>query len=325
MKKNVTILGSTGSLSDTNCEVLTGSDSLCEIAAYKDADIVLNAVVGIAGLAPTLAAAKAGNDIALANKESLVTGGKLVMNTIAQNGGKLYPVDSEHSAIFQCLEGVPDKSMLKKIILTASGGPFFGMSKSQLEGVTKQQALKHPNWDMGAKITIDSATLMNKGLEYIEAYWLFDTENIEIVVHRESVIHSMIELSDSSVIAQLGVPDMKIPIQYALTYPSRVKCGVKPLSFTDYPSLTFAAPDEETFSCLKACKRAIAKGGLYPAAVNGAGEMAVELFLNDKIGFADIARLVNEVLEIDCANDYNSLDEVIKTDRTAREFVLSTI
>jgi 1-deoxy-D-xylulose-5-phosphate reductoisomerase len=265
-------------LADTDITVLCGMEGLCHIASLEENDIVLNSVVGMVGLLPTLTAINAGKDIALANKETLVAGGALVTSLAKEKGVKIYPVDSEHSAIFQCLQG-NNPEQVNKIILTASGGPFYGYSYEQLKNVTKADALKHPNWDMGNKITIDSATLMNKGLEFIEAKWLFDLEpeQIEIVVHRQSVIHSAVEYKDFAVIAQLGVPDMKIPIQYSLLYPERVECPTKPLSLTDYGTLTFAEPDSKTFKCLGAAIEAISRGGAYPCLVNSANEDIFQL------------------------------------------------
>jgi 1-deoxy-D-xylulose-5-phosphate reductoisomerase len=288
---------------------------------------VLNSVVGMVGLQPTLEAIKAKKTIALANKETLVAGGHLVTNLAKQMGVSILPVDSEHSAIFQAMQGSPNKSAIKKIILTASGGPFFGKKLSELENVTASDALKHPNWDMGAKITIDSATMMNKGLEFIEAKWLFDmpNEDIEIVVHRESVVHSAIVYQDNSMIAQLGVPDMRIPIQYALTYPQRVKSPVKEFSLSDYGKLTFFEPDYETFKCINVCKNAIQLGGLHPAAANGANEESVKLFLNGKIKFADIAYLNNEAMKNAPDKQDFTLQDVLDTDRQARNFVLETV
>lgn len=280
-------------LSGTGIKISTGMEGLKEIARMDGVDIMLNSVVGMVGLVPTLTAIEKSTDIALANKETLVAGGELVIKAAAEKGVKIYPVDSEHSAIFQCLQG-NEGNKLKGIILTASGGPFFGKTKSDLEGVTVEQALNHPNWSMGRKITIDSATLMNKGLEFIEAMWLFKLrpEQIEIVVHRQSVVHSAVEYEDNSVIAQLGVPDMKIPIQYALLYPERVECDVKKLSLTDYGKLTFEKPDYDTFDCLRACIKAVTIGGNLPAAVNGANEEAVAAFLEGRIDFLDIGRIV---------------------------------
>ena len=301
--------------------VLTGMEGLKRIARLDGVDIMLNSVVGMVGLEPTLTAIEHGTDIALANKETLVAGGKLVMKAAADKGVKIYPVDSEHSAIFQCLQG-NKRSQVKKILLTASGGPFFGKTRAELEGVTVQQALAHPNWSMGRKITIDSATLMNKGLEFIEAMWLFSLrpDQIEIVVHRESVIHSAVEYQDNSVIAQLGVPDMKIPIQYALLYPDRLDCPTRPLSLTDYGSLTFAKPDIDTFECLKACIRAITLGGTMPAMVNGANEAAVVAFLDGKIRFLDIGRIVSSVIDEFKPEPVTCLEDVLEADRRARNF-----
>ncbi|SDB44426.1 1-deoxy-D-xylulose 5-phosphate reductoisomerase [Ruminococcaceae bacterium FB2012] len=301
--------------------VLTGMEGLKRIARLDGVDIMLNSVVGMVGLEPTLTAIEHGTDIALANKETLVAGGKLVMKAAADKGVKIYPVDSEHSAIFQCLQG-NKRSQVKKILLTASGGPFFGKTRAELEGVTVQQALAHPNWSMGRKITIDSATLMNKGLEFIEAMWLFSLrpDQIEIVVHRESVIHSAVEYQDNSVIAQLGVPDMKIPIQYALLYPDRLDCPTRPLSLADYGSLTFAKPDIDTFECLKACIRAITLGGTMPAMVNGANEAAVAAFLDGKIRFLDIGRIVSSVIDEFKPEPVTCLEDVLEADRRARNF-----
>ena len=312
-------------LSDTDVKISFGIEGLCEAAAIEEADTVLTAVVGMIGLRPTLTAIEAGKNIALANKETLVAGGSLVMRRAAEKGVKIYPVDSEHSAIFQCLQGCPDKKFLKRLILTASGGPFFGRTTEQLKDVTVKQALNHPNWSMGAKITIDSATMMNKGLEVIEARWLFDTpvENIGVVVHRESVVHSMIEYTDNSVIAQMGVPDMKIPIQYALTYPERYPCDVGVLDLAKVCTLSFYEPDYETFRCLKACKRAMSLGGTATAIVNGANEEAVRLFLGEKIGFLDIGEIVESSLDSVAAKEIASLEDVLAADRAAREYVLS--
>ena len=308
---------------DTNTKILSGLSGVCECAAAKEADTVINSVVGMAGLEPTLEAIKAKKKIALANKETLVAGGSLVTKAAKEYGVDILPVDSEHSAIFQCLESMNKKSELKSIILTASGGPFFGKTKEELKAVTVKEALKHPNWEMGAKITIDSATMMNKGLELIEAVWLFDVKpsDVDIVVHRESVIHSLIEYVDNSVIAQLGVPDMRIPIQYALTYPERFESPVKKLSLADYGTLTFHKPDYETFGCLNICRGAIEKGGLYPCIANGANEKANELFRQGKIGFLDIAALVGEAVEGLSSKENYTLSDVLEADRRAREFV----
>ena len=304
-------------------KLLKGADGLRELAAMDGPDVVLNSVVGIAGLGASLTAIESGHDLALANKESLVTGGHLVTRAVAQHGVKLLPVDSEHSAIFQCLQDKESAPSLTKILLTASGGPFFGMKTEELRTKTKADALKHPNWNMGAKITIDSATLMNKGLELIEAVWLFGLppEKIQIVVQRQSIVHSAVQFSDHSVIAQLGVPDMRIPIQYALTYPKRVPGVVPELDFAALKVLTFDVADEETFRCLAACKKAIKKGGLGPCAANGANEEAVKLFLEDKIGFLDIGRLVEAVVDSDRFGGDYTLSDVYECDRMAREFV----
>ena len=314
-------------VADTGTKVLSGMDGLIECATYSGADTVLNAVVGMVGLQPTLAAIQAKKTLALANKETLVAGGHLVTNTAKAYGVDILPVDSEHSAIFQCLQGSPEKGAVKKLILTASGGPFFGKTLAELENVTAADALKHPNWDMGAKITIDSATMMNKGLEFIEAKWLFDMpiDAIDIVVHRESVVHSAIAYQDNSVIAQLGAPDMRIPIQYALTYPRRLPSPVQELSLVDYGKLTFYAPDYDTFRCINVCKDAIAAGGLRPAAANGANEESVRLFLNGKIKFTDIAVLNRAAMEAcPLVADY-TLNDVLQADRAARDYVIEAV
>ncbi len=312
-------------IADTATKVKSGMEGLMEAAVIENADTVLNSVVGMVGLKPTLAAINAGKNIALANKETLVTGGKLVMDAVAKNNVNMYPVDSEHSAIFQCLQGMNDKRELKKIILTASGGPFFGKTSEELRNVTVEQALNHPNWSMGRKITIDSATMMNKGLEVIEAKWLFDVDvdNIEVVVHRESIIHSMVEFADNSVIAQLGAADMRIPIQYAITYPCRLPSPVRELSLTDIGSLTFAKPDLDTFVCLSQCIRAIKQGELAPVAANGANEAAVELFLSRKIGFLQIGELVRGAVDSVSRNTITSVSDILDADKAAREFVFS--
>lgn len=307
--------------------VYSGKDGLVALARMEEADVVLNAVVGIAGLPATLAALQAGHDVALANKESLVTGGYLVTNAAKENGAKLLPVDSEHSAIFQCLQDEYSARSLQKILLTASGGPFFGKTRQELERVTKADALRHPNWAMGAKITIDSASLMNKGLELIEAVWLFGLrpEQVQIVVQRQSVIHSMVQFSDHSILAQLGVPDMRIPIQYALTWPQRGAAIAPELDFTQLRQLTFDTADEETFRCLAACKKAIAKGGLGPCAANGANEEAVRLFLEDKIPFLKIGELVEGIVDSEAWGGTYTLDDVYECDRMARAYVLAHV
>lgn len=307
--------------------VYSGKDGLVALARMEEADVVLNAVVGIAGLPATLAALQAGHDVALANKESLVTGGYLVTNAAKENGAKLLPVDSEHSAIFQCLQDEYSARSLQKILLTASGGPFFGKTRQELKRVTKADALRHPNWAMGAKITIDSASLMNKGLELIEAVWLFGLrpEQVQIVVQRQSVIHSMVQFSDHSILAQLGVPDMRIPIQYALTWPQRGAAIAPELDFTQLRQLTFDTADEETFRCLAACKKAIAKGGLGPCAANGANEEAVRLFLEDKIPFLKIGELVEGIVDSEAWGGTYTLDDVYECDRMARAYVLAHV
>lgn len=314
-------------IKDTNTRVLSGMDGLIEAATLENADLVVNSVVGMVGLKPTLAAANAKKDIAFANKETLVTGGKLVCDAVKKNGVKLLPVDSEHSAIFQCLQGMPEKKMLKKLILTASGGPFFGKTVEDLKNVTVNEALNHPNWSMGAKITIDSATMMNKGLEIIEARWLFDVqpENIDVVVHRESIIHSLIEYVDNSVIAQLGLPDMRIPIQYAITYPERYESPVGELSLAQIGKMTFFEPDYDTFKCLRACKKALSLGGAATAIANGANEEANRLFREGKITFLEIGDLVMGA--IDNIDNFEPLcvDDVLKADKLAREYVLSKL
>ncbi len=314
-------------ISDMNTKVVAGLDGLIECAVYDGADTVLNSVVGMIGLQPTLEAIKARKTIALANKETLVAGGHLVTNLAKEYGVSILPVDSEHSAIFQAMQGSPSKSAVKKIILTASGGPFFGKTLEELEHVTAADALKHPNWDMGQKITIDSATMMNKGLEFIEAKWLFDmpNEDIEIVVHRESVVHSAIVYQDNSMIAQLGVPDMRIPIQYALTYPERKPSPVASLSLSDYGMLTFFEPDYENFKCIDVCRNAIEMGGLHPAAANGANEESVKLFLEGKIKFTDIAYLNDKAMRNAPEKKNFTLADVLETDKMAREFVRNSI
>ncbi len=310
------------SLRDTDIQVLSGMEGLCEAAAWPEADLTLNAVVGMVGLQPTLAALQAGKALALANKETLVAGGAIVMEAARKRNLPILPVDSEHSAIFQCLQGCPERGALKKLVLTASGGPFFGRSRQELAGVTREQALRHPNWDMGAKITIDSATMMNKGLEVMEASWLFDLpeHRIEVVVHRESVIHSMVEYQDNAVVAQLGVPDMAVPIQYALTYPRRMPSPAGELDLCALGKLTFYPPDREAFPCLELCREALRRGGLVPAAANGANEQAVALFLEGKIGFLDIPRLVEAAMDRQ-APGVVTLEAVLEADQEARAFV----
>ena len=310
-------------INDLPIRVNFGEAGLMEAASMAEADCVITAMVGMVGLKPTLAAIRAKKRIGLANKETLVCAGELVMAEAEKYGAEIVPVDSEHSAIFQCLMGCGSRKEIRRLILTCSGGPFFGMTRDRLETVTKADALKHPNWKMGAKITVDCATLMNKGLELIEAVWLFGLppEKIQIVVQRQSIVHSAVQFSDHSVIAQLGVPDMRIPIQYALTYPKRVPGVVPELDFAALKVLTFDVADEETFRCLAACKKAIRKGGLGPCAANGANEEAVRLFLQDKIGFLDIGRLVEGMVDSDSFGGEYTLSDVYECDRMAREFV----
>lgn len=311
-------------LADTDVKVLSGESGVCELAG-SDGDIVLNAIVGIAGLRPTLASIDEGKTIALANKETLVTGGEIVNRRLAEKGVKLLPVDSEHSAIFQSLQGAPVGS-LKKILLTASGGPFFGKTREELQNVTVKEALNHPNWSMGAKITIDSATLMNKGLEVIEAVHLFGVpaSQIEVLVHRQSILHSAVELSDGAVIAQLGTPDMKLPIQYALTYPERDKC-FESLDLFKVGTLTFEKPDTDTFRLLPLCIEAINRGGLYPTAINGANEESVKLFLAGKIKFLQIAELNEKAMNM-CENKESfTVEDIFAADAAARRVVRETV
>ena len=306
-------------VADTGTVILSGSEGVAECAGIK-ADCVLNSLVGIAGLAPTVAAIEAGNNIALANKETMVAGGVLVNRLAKERGVSILPVDSEHSAIFQSLQGCADKKQVKKLILTASGGPFFGKKAAELENVTAEQALKHPNWSMGAKITIDSATMMNKGLEIIEAVRLFDMpeDKIEVLVHRQSIVHSMVEYTDNSVIAQLGVPDMRIPIQYALTYPDRFISPVKELDLAEIATLTFSKPDNETFRCPDYCREALRKGGLFTAAVNAANEKANELFRQGRIKFGDIAKRVEKALSYPADIEDYTLEDILSLDREIR-------
>lgn len=313
-------------LADTDITVMSGMDGLVAAATHPDCDTVVTAVVGMVGLLPTLAAIDAGKDIALANKETLVCAGGLVMEAARKKGVHILPVDSEHSAIFQCVQACQGNP-LDKIILTASGGPFFGKTAEELRTVTREQALKHPNWSMGAKITTDSATMMNKGLELIEAMWLYDLpqEKIEIVVHRESIIHSLIEFVDGAVLAQLGVPDMRLPIQYALTYPARVPCKVPRLSLAEVGKMTFYPPDDKAFPAMNLARQAASRKGNAGAVLNGANEAAVGLFLADKLPFWRIPELVAQTMErIPFVND-PTLDDILTSDREAREAVLSLV
>lgn len=302
-----------------NIEFLSGEDGLLQLAGY-DSDVLLNSLSGMRGMLPTYEAIKAGKNIALANKESLVVGGNVIMSAAAKNGVKILPVDSEHSAIFQCMQGNLNKE-IKKIYLTASGGPFRGYSRAELEDVSVEQALNHPKWTMGRKISIDSATLMNKGLELIEAKWLFnvDVDDIEILVHPQSIVHSGVEFKDTAVIAQLGIPDMRIPIALAFTYPDRLKMDVPELNFFNEGSkLTFEKPDLESFKCLKLAIQAAKSGKLYPAAMNGANEVLVESFLNGEIGFNQIADFIEEVLNVNDFSNKPELDSILEADKLAR-------
>lgn len=310
-------------LADTSIRVVGGREGLMEAATLPRADTVVTAVVGIAGLEPTLAAIDVGKRIALANKETLVCAGDLVMSRAEEKGTEIVPVDSEHSAIFQCLQGCKDRGEVRRLIITASGGPFFGKTREGLSQVTKVQALRHPNWAMGAKITIDSATLMNKGLEFIEAMRLYHMppEQIQVVVHRESIIHSLVEFQDGAILAQLGTADMRVPIQYALTWPERTPGPATPLDLLTCPPLTFAQPDPDTFRCLGLALECAKRGGTSTAILNGANEVAVELFLQEKISFLDIARLVEGALERVASVPADSLDQVLEADRAARQAV----
>lgn len=303
-------------------EVLVGMEGLITIATMEEAQIIVTSVVGMVGLRPTVEAIKAGKDIALANKETLVTAGELIMPLAKEHDVAIYPVDSEHSAIFQSLQGNKHTS-IEKIILTASGGPFRGRTKEDLEHVTLEDALKHPNWSMGQKITIDSATLMNKGLEVIEAKWLFDIDlkDIEVVVHPQSIIHSMVQYHDGSYIAQLGQPDMRVPIQYALTYPARVKAPYPRLDFGEMKDFTFEKPDVDTFRCLQLAYDALLAGGTMPTVLNAANEEAVELFLNKQIHFKDIALLIEKVMEHHQCKKAQTIDDILETEIWTRQFV----
>ena len=314
-------------LADTSIRVAGGQEGLLEAASLPEADTVVTAMVGVAGLQPTLAAIDAGKRIALANKETLVCAGELVMARAKEAGAEIVPVDSEHSAIFQCLQGCRDRGEVRRLIITASGGPFYGWSRQELSLVRKEQALKHPNWTMGAKITIDSATLMNKGLEFIEAMRLYSMppERIQIVVHRESIIHSLVEFEDGAVLAQLGSADMCLPIQYALTWPERTAGPAKPLDLLSCPALTFQKPDPETFRCLELALECAKRGGTSTAILNGANEAAVALFLEDKIGFLDIPRLVGRALERAPVADAPVLEDIFEADRAAREAVYDAV
>ena len=313
-------------LADTDVRVAAGMEGLIEAATMPQADMPLVAVSGMIGLQPTLAAIDAGKDIALANKETLVCAGELVINRAKKKHVRILPVDSEHSAIFQCLECSRNpKEELRRILLTASGGPFFHKTREELYRVTPRQALRHPNWNMGSKITIDSATLMNKGLELIEAMWLFDVlpEDITVLVHRESIIHSMVEYLDGAVIAQMGTPDMRLPIAYAFTYPERRTFGGKTIDFTELESLHFEKPDMKTFGCLALAIRAAKRGGTAGAVLNGANEAAVPLFLQEKISFLQIEELVGLAVDTISIKEKYTLQDVLNADQAARELVVA--
>lgn len=314
-------------LSDMDIRISWGEEGLIEAASMDRADCVITAVVGMVGLKPTLAAIRAKKRIGLANKETLVCAGELVMSEADRYGVEIIPVDSEHSAIFQCLMGVGDPKEVKRLILTCSGGPFFGMTREQLTSVTKADALKHPNWKMGAKITIDCATLMNKGLEVIEAMRLYrlPVEQVDVLIHRQSIVHSMVELVDGAVMAQMGAPDMRLPIQLALTYPQRTSCPVDGLDLTKCGALTFCEPDVENFPCLALARRCAKMGGTACAVMNGANEEAVALFLQDKIGFYDIYELVAKaVAEVPNVAE-PTLEDILEADRLARACVRNNI
>ena len=304
--------------------VAYGMEGLTEAASLDRADTVVTAVVGMVGLRPTLAAIQKGKRIALANKETLVCAGELVMEEAKRCGAEIVPVDSEHSAIFQCLQGCRDRGEVKRLILTCSGGPFYGRSFAQLEGVTVEEALRHPNWSMGAKITVDSATLMNKGLECIEAMRLYHLppEQVSVVIHRQSIVHSLVEFHDGAMLAQLGTPDMKLPIRYALTYPRRAPSPDEPLDLLRCPPLTFAPPDEEAFPCLSLALRCARTGGTACAVLNGANEAAVGRFLRGEIGFNDISRLVEKALDATEVKWNPTLADILEADRQARSVVL---
>ena len=310
-------------IADLPIRVSWGEEGLIEAATMPQADCVITAVVGMVGLKPTLAAIRAKKRIGLANKETLVCAGELVMAAAREYGAEIIPVDSEHSAIFQCLMGSGDRREVKRLILTCSGGPFFGMSKEQLKQVTKADALKHPNWKMGAKITIDCATLMNKGLEVIEAMRLYDMplEQVDVVIHRQSIVHSMVEYVDGAVMAQMGAPDMRLPIQLALTYPQRLSCPVDGLDLIGCGPLTFLKPDTDSFPCLALAMECAKRGGNACAVMNGANEEAVAKFLADEIGFYDIYRLVKEAVDGVPFIESPTLEQILESDALAREFV----
>ena len=310
-------------ISDLPIRVSWGEEGLLEAATLEKADCVITAVVGMVGLKPTLAAIRAGKRIGLANKETLVCAGELVMAEAKKYNTEIIPVDSEHSAIFQCLMGSRSKEEIKRIILTCSGGPFFGMDKEQLKSVTKADALRHPNWKMGAKITVDCATLMNKGLEVIEAMRLYDLplEQVDVVIHRQSIVHSMVEFTDGAVMAQMGTPDMRLPIQLAMTYPERTSCPVEALDLLTCGSLTFVRPDTDAFPCLALARKCAKLGGTACPAMNGANEEAVAMYLNDEIGFYDIYNLVSRAVDAVPFIQNPTLEQILETDALARQVV----
>ncbi len=314
-------------ISDLPIRVLWGEEGLIEAASMETVDCVITAVVGMLGLKPTLAAIRAGKRIGLANKETLVCAGELVMAEAKRYNTEIIPVDSEHSAIFQCLMGCNDRAEVKRLLLTCSGGPFYGMNVEQLRHVTKADALKHPNWKMGSKITIDCSTLMNKGLEVIEAMRLYDltAEQVDVLIHRQSIVHSLVEYTDGAVMAQLGTPDMRLPIQLAMTYPERCPSPAEQLDLVSCGALSFAKPDMEAFPCLALAYRCARKGGNACAVMNGANEAAVAAFLDDRIGFYDIYRLVSEAVEASEFISAPTLEQILESDRLAREYVNSNL
>ena len=314
-------------LADTGTKVLGGPEALTEAAVCPEADTVVTAVVGMVGLKPTLAAIREKKRIALANKETLVCAGQLVMDAADTYGAEIVPVDSEHSAIFQCVQGCRDRGEIRRLILTCSGGPFYGQTAEEVAGRTKADALRHPNWTMGPKITVDCATLMNKGLEVIEAMRLYrlPLEQVSVVIHRQSIVHSLVEYRDGAILAQLGTPDMRLPIRYAMTYPERSESPLEPLDLLSCPPLTFARPDRETFPCLRLAEEAAEEGGTACAILNGANEEAVGLFLAEKIGFSDIPRLVAEARAAVTVVRDPSLEDILAADRAARRAVLDLV
>ena len=306
---------------DCPVKILSGIEGLIEAAVYEKSDTVVTSVVGNIGIVPTFEAIKAGKDIALANKETLVSAGELIIKAVEKYGVKIYPVDSEHSAIFQCLRG-NEGNKIRRILLTASGGPFRGRTRDELVNVRAEDALKHPNWNMGKKVTIDSASLMNKGLEVIEAKWLFGVgvDDIEVLIHPQSIVHSAVEYEDGAIIAQMGEPDMKVPIQYALTYPKRVKNSFPKIDFAKRNSLTFEKPDMDTFKCLSLAYRAIKTGGTLPTVMNGTNEIAVSAFLENKIGFLDIADIIEKTMDSYTVKYDYTVEDLVDADKWARKF-----